>query len=341
MRNKRRLCWLDFIRVFAMFCIIIFHFNCSIVAHGVYSGRPIIFYDYVNGNGANIGVTLFFIISGSSLMYTYDEEFNLKKYCKKRWLGIFPIYYLAWIAGMLFYFYKYSSLNPFGLQRERWTILLTILGMDGYLSGIFPNYYILGEWFLGCIILLYICFPILLFLKEKSNINKLFVISFAFYFYIVISYNIQFPIDMFFLTRIFDIVFGMFVICKIKRLKMYHILPFLAIVFIFMKCFINIHPMFKNTIFGISLFMILLYVGQNIKGKGETILRFFSKYSYAVFLVHHIVLEQLCTHFEGAQFGILEICFVLTIALLFIFLSAYLLQTTNTKILDFLVKHDD
>lgn len=334
MNNKERLYYLDFIRVFSMFCIVIFHFNCSISQHQVYTGdTPIIFYDYINGNGAHIGVTLFFIISGASLMYTYGDKFELKTYFKKRWMGIFPMFYLAWMIAFLFYFFRYYSLNPFMIQRKPWTIVLTILGMDGYLSSIYPNYYLLGEWFLGCIILLYIIFPLLLWLSKKIGITKLLGITFVFYVVLVIFYKLSFPIDMFVLTRIFDIVFGMFVVSKIKELKWYHIILPVVILFVWANWYINIHLMFKITIFGFSLFIVLMYIGKKIKGKAGLLLSKISKYSYAVFLTHHIVLDQVCTHFEGRNYGMRETYVVLLISFIFVFLIAYVLQTIHTKIM--------
>ena len=33
--------------------------------------------------------------------------------------------------------------------------------MDGYLKSVVEDYYIIGEWFLGALIIIYICFPLL------------------------------------------------------------------------------------------------------------------------------------------------------------------------------------
>ena len=180
--KKLRLNYLDFIRTLSMLSIIVFHFNITARAHNVYIGdTPIIFYDYLNGNLGHIGVSLFFIISGVGLSYTYGDQLNLKIYYKKRWLGIFPMFYLSWIVGILYYFFRYQSLNPFCIEREHWTFILTLLGMDGYMVDLIPNYYILGEWFLGCIILIYLVFPVLVWIKKKIGITKLFLIYIIIY----------------------------------------------------------------------------------------------------------------------------------------------------------------
>lgn len=87
---KERVFYFDFIRAISVFAIIIFHFNCSLPPHLVYAGnKPIIMYDYINGNLGQIGVSLFFILSGASLMYNYSENFSLKKFYKKDGLQFF------------------------------------------------------------------------------------------------------------------------------------------------------------------------------------------------------------------------------------------------------------
>ncbi len=331
--KKERLYWLDFIRTFSMFAIIVFHFNCTIYPHQVYTGeKKIIFYEYINGNLAHIGVALFFLISGASLMYTYSQEFDLKTYLKKRWLGIYPMFYICWAGVTLYYLYRFYSINPFMVDRRTSSFLLTILGMDGYLSGIIPNYYVVGEWFLGCIILLYLIFPILLWIKNKIGINKLMLISLGLYIVWVLLYNIpQFTIDMFFVTRIIDIVIGMFIVEKIKNAKWYHALIGLIIVIVWLKIYINIELMFKINIFGTALFFVLMYIGQLLGKRFSFIFAWFSKYSYAVFLVHHVVLDQVCTHFHGRNFGTLQTYGVLVICIIITFVCAIVLYNLNSK----------
>ena len=42
-----------------------------------------------------------------------------------------------------------------------WSIIWSVLALDGYLAGVVPTFYLLGEWFVGCIVLLYLVFPLL------------------------------------------------------------------------------------------------------------------------------------------------------------------------------------
>lgn len=333
--RSNRLYYLDFIRVLSMFFIIIFHFNIIVRAHNVYIGnKPILFYDYLNGNLGQIGVSLFFIISGVSLAHNYGNNLELKKYYKKRCMGLFPLFYIAWIMGTLYYFFRYRSLNPFCIERESWTIVLTLLGVDGYLVDLFPNYYILGEWFLGCIILVYILFPILVYIKNKIGIVKLFVIYIFFYIIIVENYCFPIQIDKFVLTRLLDIIFGMLIVEKVIKVSYYYLLPSLLIIFSGFYIPFNFNQMYKITIFGFAFFIVLMYIGQKICDKLGKVFNIVSQYSYAIFLCHHIVLDQICTYYDGMNYDLRETWFVFSICLVTMVIISKILIKINLSILE-------
>ncbi|WP_052098908.1 acyltransferase family protein [Paenibacillus stellifer] len=261
--KKERLFYLDFIRALSVLSIVIFHFNASLGTRTI--GIIKIFFDtYPNGNLGRIGVSLFFIISGAALMYTYKNDFAIKKYIKKRFLSIYPIFWTAYALVLLYYFYKYYALNPFSPQVPKWTFVLSILGMDGYLVALIPNYYMIGEWFLGCIILLYICFPFLRILLMKFPKTLIFC-SVSIYFVVVQFYFFNIQIDYNILTRLPEFIFGMCFVQYIKKVNIYQfIISTLIVVLLFTKE-INIPYMYIITITGISLFFLLAYIGQLIK----------------------------------------------------------------------------
>ncbi len=96
MKNKRIFSF-DFIRVFAMVMIVVFHYNVYCIDTEIESGF-ILFLRYANGTMGHIGVSLFFILSGASLMYAYGEKLELKDYFKKRFLSIYPLYWIVYAA---------------------------------------------------------------------------------------------------------------------------------------------------------------------------------------------------------------------------------------------------
>lgn len=56
------------------------------------------------------------------------------------------------------------------LGIPKWRFVLTLIGMDGYLSEYGSGFYVLGEWFLGFIVLFYIIFPLLRYLLKKNEL---------------------------------------------------------------------------------------------------------------------------------------------------------------------------
>ena len=147
--EKKRIFYLDFIRAIAMFIIVNYHFfvenhlEIKVLSDGMWG---------------IIGVAMFFMISGASLMYQYREKLELKNYFKKRFLGIYPMFWIAYSLVFLYIFYTYKG---FFLDLPIYKLGLSLLGMDGYLSAYTRSFYLIGEWFIGCIILIYLLFPLL------------------------------------------------------------------------------------------------------------------------------------------------------------------------------------
>jgi peptidoglycan/LPS O-acetylase OafA/YrhL len=296
-RKKERVFYLDFIRALSVLAIVIFHFNASISNRSI--GIIKIFFDtFPNGNLGRIGVSLFFILSGAALMYTYNNNFSIKSYAKKRFLGIYPMFWIAYAAVFLYYFYKYYTLNPFSLPVPKWTFLFTIFGVDGYLVSLIPNYYMIGEWFLGCIILFYCLFPLL----RKLTISfpkTLGICAVVIYIITVQTYPFQIQIDYNILTRLPEFLFGMYLVQYFKKINVYVFGCALIISAVMLTVKIDINYMYLITVYGISLFIVLAYIGQRIKGgKIQVPFTVISKYSFAMFLVHHVIIEQLLVRFS-------------------------------------------
>lgn len=325
---KKRVFYLDFIRALSVIFIIVFHFNCSIGAHGVYQEVervPIIFYQYKNGNLGQIGVSLFFIISGGGLMLTRQHKLEIKEYAKKRFFAILPMFYLAYFCVTLYYFVRYCSLNPFGVPRQRWSFILTLLGMDGYLSPIISNYYIIGEWFLGCIILFYFLFPFLRMLLLKTGPRISTICVFMIYLAVVSFYPFEsFPIEYFVLARILEFFFGMVAVLYISKIKKWHLCISCIVLAVLFCCYIPIPQIYKTTIMGIVLYIVLAYLGQHISEHYQYPFIIISKYSYPAYLLHHVILEQICSRFDGIVLSLFDTYFLLIVCIIAIILCTFL-----------------
>jgi len=291
--KKERLFYLDFIRAIAILMIVIAHFDSYLIDYSI-SKYIILFFYNDNWFIGKTGVSLFLIISGAALMYTYDGNFHLIDYFKKRFMSIYPMFWIAYIATFLYYFYVNKS-YVFTIPKIRF--LLTIIGIDGYTSWKISNFYILGEWFLGFIIILYLCFPILI--KAINKFPKaLLIVTIIAYVITLQTYNSEMKIDLNLFARLTEFLFGMYFIKYIKKVKFpMFIVSFIAsIILFFIK--IDLQQMYLTTISGIFLFIVFVYIAQNIKSNRfknpwETI----SKYSYAIFLIQHVVIIQVLSKF--------------------------------------------
>lgn len=159
---RERLLGVDFVRAVCAIGIIMFHFAC----HSVSEFR--ILYTYANGFWGAVLVAIFFMVSGGMLVYNYEEIGSLKLYYYKRFKSIFPAFYI----GFAYYYMEtvFALGHPFYMGHP-WKLLETLCGMDGYLNYRDPgNYYQIGEWFLGALVLLYILYPLLLWAMKKSVI---------------------------------------------------------------------------------------------------------------------------------------------------------------------------
>ena len=146
---------LDFARAFAAIGIVVFHFYChSSSAHKL-------FLNNANGAWGTAINYLFFALSGYLLhkKYGHKEKLSITAFYYKRWKSTMP----AHIAVFLFaYFLTVCETGKlFYLNIPKWRLLLSFIGMDGYVSWVAPTYFITGEWFLGAILVVYAAYPLL------------------------------------------------------------------------------------------------------------------------------------------------------------------------------------
>lgn len=296
--RKERLFYLDFIRAIAAIAIVITHFN----AYFLYYSPPLLNKVVITSTVSNIyigdwGVSLFFIISGAALMYAYNEKLQLKEFFKKRFLSIYPMFWIGYIIAFLYLFYVNRG---FFVSAPLSSAILTVFGFDGYLAGNIQTFYILGEWFLGCIVLIYILFPLL----RKLTIEHpriLLIVAMIVYFIIIFYYNIPFAKAKFVFTRVPEVLMGMYFVKYIKKVT----LPVAAIGLAILIANTLLKPQWdsslQTTYVGISSFLLLTYVSQFIKLRGiRNICGIVGKYSYAIFLVHHVVITAMIVNFDLA-----------------------------------------
>lgn len=333
MERKKKIFYLDFIRVISMLMIVTYHFYVHFAENNI-TGIKI----FSNDKWGMIGVTLFFMISGASLMYNYGEKIDIKKYAKNRFLGIYPMFWIAYILVFIYIFY--------GCKRLIWNLPIyklgiSLLAMDGYLSPYTKTFYLIGEWFLGCIVLIYIIFPILRKLMNKYP-KTFFIVSTSINFITLIWYrNGIMPINKNLIVCAYSFILGMYIIKYIRNIKLWHMI-ISSIIAIIAYCIhvndINIKVLIANFI-GYTLFIVLGYIGQKVKNITiQQIFSTISKYSYAVFLVHHYIIMKVENTFQNTHLRLSETIFLYITCWIVISICAKILYIINKNILNFFKK---
>lgn len=275
---------LNFIRAFSALGIVIYHYSCHVKYR-----EFLPFFEYANDGWGNILVTVFFMLSGLLLYLNHSKLSSLKEFYFKRWKSIFPTFYLAY--G--FFFIINAIQQGRGLfSKGKINLLLSVLGLDGYFSYTVKTYYILGEWFLGALIILYFLFPLILRLTKKYEIQVLLTLLLVFlllpsmhFFNILPFRNI--------LSCLFSFYFGM-VVGKYKLFYSGSAQLIASVIFLIMY-FVPLPPYFHwiaSHVTGMAFFFVLFGIGTYIM-RVKCFSRFFneiSSISYEIFLLQHIVI---------------------------------------------------
>ena len=213
-KKRPRLFYLDLVRALAAILIVITHFNNPYML-----GHPVFMYEPFGIYVGSLGVSLFLIISGAALMYTYGESDKLdcRHFYYKRFIGIYPMFWIAFILANAFLFLRNGG--HVLASAPKWSLIFSVLGIDGMVANTsFPTFYTLGEWFLGFILIYYALFPLLRCGVKKHPIITV-IIALALYAATLILQPTIFglPSDLLMTTRLPELLFGMYFIQYIQK----------------------------------------------------------------------------------------------------------------------------
>ncbi|MGR1195951.1 acyltransferase family protein [Alloscardovia omnicolens] len=294
--RRPRLFYLDAVRAFAAILIVITHFNNPfLVTRPVFANSP--FGIYIGG----LGVSLFLIISGAALMYTQGdkEKLNLRTFYSKRALTIYPMFWIAFLVANLFHLWR--SGWQFG-QTPWWRIIFSVFAVDGYVANMHVStFYTLGEWFLGFILIFYAIFPLLRVGVKKYPVSTAVIVGILYVVTILSSFTVlQLPQDLLLTVRLPEIIFGMYFVRYIKHVS--HAVGVGSMIFLILqqwKEFLS-GPL-AVTFVGIAFFLALVWLCQLIGQPSKVIeypVNWVSKFSYAIFLTHHVIIVDVFALFS-------------------------------------------
>ena len=329
-KKKEKMANIEFIRAVCSIGILVYHYS----GH-VKSGFKL-FRFYANGNWGGTVVALFFIMSGAMLYLNNREIPSLKTFYYKRFKSVYPAFYIAFLTFFLYnvlksksFFYK-TDCSPF-------TLILSVLGVDGYFNYAIPNYYLLGEWFLGALILLYALYPLLRYGIEKKTVATTAAVT-ALY-AAVLLYNV-FKADI---TNLFCCVIsfyiGMLLFKYPKVLKSFPCFLISSAVLLFL-CLYKLPFKFgfplrslTDHIMGFCFFTALFWIGDFVTKVGwiKTVFEKLGALSYPIFLLQHRVINGVLRIYNPT--GVKDYALVLLIILAITLAGAWLLNFVTKKLL--------
>lgn len=321
--GQKRWKYIDALRVCSFILIILYHYIIELEAIGCFSFlKTGIVYENANIHMAKVGVTLFFMISGFGLMYS-NRDFSIKEYIKKRFVRIYIPFYV--VSVLVFLCRKILVSEPvFAGTIPGWHIIFTLLGLDGYLKeyGIATFSLGVGEWFVGCMILMYGCFPLLRFAMKK-NAHITLAVSTVFYLIVVWLYEGSVPSHYFFPIKLYDFILGMYLAQNLKKpFQKYRLgLVLAAAFFLFCPVRVPIDANYSNTIFCLILFLCAFHIEETKISEvvfGGIMVRRLSAYSYEVFLVHHWGIIMMNKILRPQSLGKAVMCFCAEFAAIFV-----------------------
>ncbi|MFR4733818.1 MAG: acyltransferase family protein [Agathobacter rectalis] len=265
-------------------------------------------------------------------MYVYENELDVLKFWKKRFINIYPMFWIAYIFAMLFNFYRIGSIDT---SIGKWRYIFSILGIDGYIAnwGV-QTFFLVGEWFLGYIIIIYIIFPILR--KGVNEYPLLLAIITAVLYILSIVLGAK---DVSLFVKLPEFLFGMYFIKFIKKPNLKMALISLVIVVINTLVKPDFISVVQCTYVGIASFVCLAYVSELLQFDIiQKICKVICKYSYPCFIVHHFIIYRMVEKFnlDNITMGQNYLLFACCIVVIAVF--SYLLLHVNDKVVQLLKK---
>ncbi len=320
--NKERIFYLDFVRAVATLIIILTHYNALFIynTYTVRTDAMIFSAWFSNVYIGHIGVGLFLIISGASLLYQEEDKKGIFRFYKKRFMSIYPMYWIAYILAFVYMFYTTKTII---WNAPKQNIIYSVLGIDMYVANFnVPTFAIVGEWFIGLILMIYLIFPIL----KKGVLSKPIITSIIVLgAYVIAIFTSNLSVGLFEWLPAF--VLGMVFVKYINKIPT--IVMFIAIVIIVLNAKLNvfINENIMRIYIVCAVFCILVYIAKIVE-RFELVRKACSlicKYSYPCFLVHHFIIYRICETFDLNNISSTRSFILFILCLIFIMLGSWCL----------------
>ncbi len=227
--DNERILILDLFRVIAIFMVLFSHILFTIGNPWLELYQPSFgIYPFFWSTWGEIGVTIFLILSGIALEYTYGgKHISFGRFYSKRIFRIYPIYYMSLLLGLMMHvvFAIWGTLyhgKPFTLLPDfgYLDVFLALSGCNAFF-GKWGGPLVWSSWFIGVIMVLYLCYPAISWACRRASwtcVALLLLISVISR--VLVSESKIFlhdPMAWFPLNRIFEFGLGVFLAVLIKQ----------------------------------------------------------------------------------------------------------------------------
>lgn len=339
--KKERVLYLDIVRIIGFLVITAYHFVARCGTSMIESKYLDLYMGFNSFRWGPIALSCFFMVSGAALIYRYGGELNLKEYYKKRFLGIFPLFWLAYLVVFLEEFYRYGGMP----NAPKITFLLTIIGMDGYMNDYMETFALIGEWFLGAIIILYILFPLYRVIMRKNKyILPILLLGICF----LLTYNNPFPIIFEKNPLVCSMYFVLGMLIEMIRenpnqraVEIGRKIAAAAGVGVYIAVYIveRVNHIINNYqrifILSLSFYMIVMEVSAWVKSeRAQRFITAIGSHSFSYYLLHHAFLRFYVSHFGGRPISGSNILVMFITSVLYTYLLAVWLDKFYARLVN-------
>ena len=331
MKSKhQRIIGLDILRVISLIAIFCYHYLIEYVL-AVETTLPwmhdLSYFFNVVARPASI---LLFAISGYALIYNNEDKMDIRTFYVRRFKSLFIPFYVCY--SIMFFVFWVVNHHPVGAGVPKINFIYTIMGIDGLMSFHAPNFYLIGEWFMTCIVICYLVFPVLAFMLNKAPRITLGIFL-IWYLILLFSHNpFSFPVTQ---NPFLDVVYfyiGMFLrryFCDTTSPKWFTALcaVFSVLVYaFFMFCnhhatFISIAPdnpfgEILNGLWSLALIAAVLPIRLSPSSICSKTILYLANISWYVLLLHHSIIALFYTRLPMATYPISYIFILFIVCIL-------------------------
>ena len=296
-----------------------------------------------NMHFALIACALFMMVSGATLKLNYNG--NIINFYKKRLLRILVPFYIAYFIAFCFKCANLNSTHIFNQNIPKVNLIYTLFGMDEYMMSGGINTFTLGvgEWFLGCVMICYILFP-LIYYMDKNCSYVLFIVFTAYYIFVNTyyeSFGYIMPQHFTILCQIYHFYLGIYLMDKefLNKINLIIVILMCIIVVFTFKSLTqyDIIDNFKTTIVVPCIFIVFLKLESffNKLDISKFISNISSNLSFEFFLIHHIVIYETNILLRFMKLSLEQVICLFVFELLFTIFLALIINGLTKMIYNF------